>query len=274
MDSRGREAGDEEAIAGTPEDVAALYSWANLQGAKYRDFSASRREYRAQVRYRAAVALRERELLAQAAAEEAAAAAERAAAIAEEAAQQDTSDGQTFRAHLLRSAEAATRRAVAERVEAARHADAAAQAAVVAQREEREGEWRRCRTRGSGLRALVCVEGVFRTRGAGVARDAAAADRTRGGCRCWRSFAGRRRGQDEPGGDAGARTLRTGGTGGADGHDRRSGLLPYYFGERELRPARCGPFAAGGKHRRADLAGEPTLAGMSDDEARQRDADR
>jgi cellulose biosynthesis protein BcsQ len=138
MDSRGREAGDEEAIAGTPEDVAALYSWANLQGAKYRDFSASRREYRAQVRYRAAVALRERELLAQAAAEEAAAAAERAAAIAEEAAQQDTSDGQTFRAHLLRSAEAATRRAVAERVEAARHADAAAQAAVVAQREERE----------------------------------------------------------------------------------------------------------------------------------------
>jgi cellulose synthase operon protein YhjQ len=37
-----------------PEDVAILYSWANLQGAKYRDFSASRREYRAQMRRNAA----------------------------------------------------------------------------------------------------------------------------------------------------------------------------------------------------------------------------
>ena len=30
-----------------PEDVAVLYSWANLHGTKYRDFSDSRREYRA-----------------------------------------------------------------------------------------------------------------------------------------------------------------------------------------------------------------------------------
>ena len=28
----------------TPEDVATLYSWANLHGAKYRDFSAARRK--------------------------------------------------------------------------------------------------------------------------------------------------------------------------------------------------------------------------------------
>ena len=48
----------EEALAETPEDVAILYSWANLHGAKYRDFSASRREYRAQVRHRAAEELR------------------------------------------------------------------------------------------------------------------------------------------------------------------------------------------------------------------------
>lgn len=34
----------------TPEDVAALYSWANLHGTKYRDFSASRSELREQVR--------------------------------------------------------------------------------------------------------------------------------------------------------------------------------------------------------------------------------
>lgn len=37
-----------------PEDVAVLYSWANLHGARYRDFSDSRREYRAQLRQRAA----------------------------------------------------------------------------------------------------------------------------------------------------------------------------------------------------------------------------
>jgi cellulose synthase operon protein YhjQ len=45
-----------------PEDVAILYSWANLQGARYRDFSATRREYRAQMRRHAAELLREQEL--------------------------------------------------------------------------------------------------------------------------------------------------------------------------------------------------------------------
>ncbi len=37
----------------TPEDVATLYSWANLHGAKYRDFSASRAQSREQARLRA-----------------------------------------------------------------------------------------------------------------------------------------------------------------------------------------------------------------------------
>ena len=37
-----------------PEDVAVLYSWANMHGARYRDFSDSRREYRAQLRQRSA----------------------------------------------------------------------------------------------------------------------------------------------------------------------------------------------------------------------------
>lgn len=50
----------ERISAGTPEDVAALYAWANLQGARYWDFSASRREYRQQVRARAAEAIRQR----------------------------------------------------------------------------------------------------------------------------------------------------------------------------------------------------------------------
>ena len=34
------------------DDVATLYSWANLHGAKYRDFSSSRQEMRAQMRQR------------------------------------------------------------------------------------------------------------------------------------------------------------------------------------------------------------------------------
>jgi cellulose synthase operon protein YhjQ len=36
----------------TPEDVASLYSWANLHGGRYRDFSASRAEWRAAARQR------------------------------------------------------------------------------------------------------------------------------------------------------------------------------------------------------------------------------
>ena len=36
----------------TPEDVATLYSWANLHGAKYRDFSASRAQWRERARQR------------------------------------------------------------------------------------------------------------------------------------------------------------------------------------------------------------------------------
>ncbi len=53
---------DEVAGPATPEDVAILYSWANLPGAKYRDFSASRREYRAQQRARQAEEQRQAEL--------------------------------------------------------------------------------------------------------------------------------------------------------------------------------------------------------------------
>ena len=46
----------------TPEDVAALYAWANLTGARYRDFSAVRREQRARLRLRAAKQSLEQEL--------------------------------------------------------------------------------------------------------------------------------------------------------------------------------------------------------------------
>src|ERR1700683_2414954 len=42
-----------------PEDVATLYSWANLHGAKYRDFSAARAQTREKARLRAEQALEE-----------------------------------------------------------------------------------------------------------------------------------------------------------------------------------------------------------------------
>ena len=139
MDSRGIDRIDEVAVAETPEDVAVLYSWANLHGAKYRDFSASRREYRAQLRHRAAEQVREQALLAQAEAEAAAAAADSAARSAAQAArthQADDADSSMRRA--LREAEEAARTAAAERVEAARRAEAAAVAEAAARREERE----------------------------------------------------------------------------------------------------------------------------------------
>ena len=129
----------EEALAETPEDVAILYSWANLQGARYRDFSASRREYRAQVRHRAAEDLQAAELKAKQEAETAAAEAERVVRNAERAVRtSDSSDDTRERERALRTAEDATRLAAAERVEAARRAEAAAMAEAVARREERE----------------------------------------------------------------------------------------------------------------------------------------
>jgi cellulose synthase operon protein YhjQ len=139
MDSQGTDKTDELAVSETPEDVAVLYSWANLHGAKYRDFSASRREYRAQLRHRAAQQVREQALLAQAEAEAAADAADSAERRAVEAAkhyQQDESDSAAQES--LREAEEAARTAAAERVEAARRAEAAAVAEAATRREERE----------------------------------------------------------------------------------------------------------------------------------------
>src|SRR6185437_5186666 len=52
---RGKTMADQGALSDsqeTPEDVATLYSWANLHGAKYRDFSASRAQTREKARQR------------------------------------------------------------------------------------------------------------------------------------------------------------------------------------------------------------------------------
>lgn len=153
MDTPNPDAVDERGLAETPEDVAVLYSWANLQGAKYRDFSASRREYRAQMRHRAAEQQREEEMRAKAEAEAAAAEAERAAREAEEAArfhgtaakkaseQRHTQDFEVeaeAEARAMRHAAELNRVAAAERVEAARRAEAVAAAEASARREARE----------------------------------------------------------------------------------------------------------------------------------------
>ena len=143
MDSRGTDKTTDkvEDLAGTetPEDVAVLYSWANLHGAKYRDFSASRREYRAQLRHRAAEQVREQALLAQAEAEDAAATADAAARNASKVALDPYSeDSDSHRRRALREAEEAARTAAAERLEAARRAEVAAVAEAAARREERE----------------------------------------------------------------------------------------------------------------------------------------
>jgi cellulose synthase operon protein YhjQ len=130
---------DQSSTDTTPEDVAALYSWANLRGAKYRDYSASRREHRAKVRYRAAKALFDRELKAQTEAEASAEAAEREAREAEgRALSGSATQPPQSRFAALRTAEAAALKAAADRVEAARRAEAAAHATVLALREERE----------------------------------------------------------------------------------------------------------------------------------------
>src|SRR3984885_9203795 len=105
MESRGRDK-DDELAAETPEDVAVLYSWANLHGAKYRDFSASRREYRAQLRHRAAEQVKEQPLLAKAEPEDAATSAEIVARHATKAAlTPQTDDSDSTRRRALREAE-------------------------------------------------------------------------------------------------------------------------------------------------------------------------
>ena len=107
----------------TPEDVAVLYSWANLHGAKYRDFSASRREYRAQMRHRAAEQQAEVELKAKQSAES----AEREAA---EQARKESAEQRVASDSTLRRAEAAA--------SAAKHAAALTEAQEKLQRAERE----------------------------------------------------------------------------------------------------------------------------------------
>ncbi|HEY4010856.1 MAG TPA: cellulose synthase operon protein YhjQ/BcsQ [Acidobacteriaceae bacterium] len=153
MDGKKPEALDEQTRAENPEDVAVLYSWANLHGARYRDFSGARRESRALMRHRAAQEAKDSESRAAAEAEAAATTAERAAREAEEIARlhekaarkaaearqrRDLELEEGARAIAMRQATELSRKAASERVQAARRSEAAAAAEAAARRETRE----------------------------------------------------------------------------------------------------------------------------------------
>src|ERR1019366_7878833 len=139
----------------TPEDVATLYSWANLHGAKYRDFSASRAQTREKARLRVQQAIEEEQARSnqqsgQQAPAESATGSEHIgdAAMAEEEARQaqliaqHTAQQAARQAALLAAEQAAqqaqsalraaAQQAAAQQAEAARHA---AQQAVARQAE-------------------------------------------------------------------------------------------------------------------------------------------
>ncbi len=143
-----------DAVAGSlpdvPPDVVALLEWAHMEGVPYRDFSALRREYRAGMRHRAALARRDVEAEAKAKAEQAAAEADHASREAGEAARLHAAEArramqrqqrdqaaaaEAARERALLHADQLSRRAAAERMEAARHAEALRAAEQTARRE-------------------------------------------------------------------------------------------------------------------------------------------
>jgi cellulose synthase operon protein YhjQ len=112
--------------ATTPDDVATLYSWANLHGAKYRDFSASRAQAREEARLRV----------------EEAEAAERKRQ--EEEAERKAQEEAQIAARLAAEAAEAARQAEAERIaEIARQAEAERQAVLAAQEAQRQAALQR-----------------------------------------------------------------------------------------------------------------------------------
>ena len=136
-----------------PADVVALCAWANVKGVPYRDFSASRREFRAGIRHQAALAKRDAEAKAKAEAEQAAALAVRGAQqasatarlhaaqarrAAERQAMKEAAAEEEARDQALRRAEHLSRQAATERMGAARHAEALRAAEQTARREALE----------------------------------------------------------------------------------------------------------------------------------------
>ncbi len=108
--------------AETPDDVATLYSWANLHGAKYRDFSAARAQTREKARQRVQEAIDEEQ--------------RRAQEVEEERIRNQELEAALQRAEEERAADAAHAAEAARAAEEAHKAEIAAQAA-------REAEWSR-----------------------------------------------------------------------------------------------------------------------------------
>jgi cellulose synthase operon protein YhjQ len=105
----------------TPEDVATLYSWANLHGAKYRDFSASRALARERARLRAEEAVAEEKRQ------------------QEEDAERRRLEEAQISARLAAEAAEAARQAEAERLaDIASQAEAEREAALAAQQAQRQ----------------------------------------------------------------------------------------------------------------------------------------
>lgn len=126
MNPAGAKPAVEPSEAATPEDVATLYSWANLHGAKYRDFSASRAQVREATRLRA----------------EAAAAEERRRQEEEE--ERKRQEEAQIAARLAAEAAEAARQAEADRLaEIARQAEAERQAVLAAQEAQRQAAQQR-----------------------------------------------------------------------------------------------------------------------------------
>lgn len=126
MNPAGAKPAVEPSEAATPEDVATLYSWANLHGAKYRDFSASRAQVREATRLRA----------------EAAAAEERRRQEEEE--ERRRQEEAQIAARLAAEAAEAARQAEADRLaEIARQAEAERQAVLAAQEAQRQAAQQR-----------------------------------------------------------------------------------------------------------------------------------
>ena len=110
----------------TPEDVATLYSWANLHGAKYRDFSASRAQAREEARLRVEQALAEQRRR------------------EEEEAERRAQEEAQIAARLAAEAAEAARQAEEERLaEIARQAEAERQAVLAAQEAQRQAAQQR-----------------------------------------------------------------------------------------------------------------------------------
>ncbi|SDF26681.1 cellulose synthase operon protein YhjQ/BcsQ [Terriglobus roseus] len=120
----------------TPEDVAVLYTWANVHGGKYRDFSAERREHRALQRHRMVEAQRQAELDAAQAMEEA------AVRELEEARrhEQEVADNEAARQEAEEARRLAEERASRERQAAQRHVETAENLKRALQDAEREME--------------------------------------------------------------------------------------------------------------------------------------